>query len=98
MRRQVVATALAIGLAVAAMVGGLAACRDDEPAPPAGSGVTREPCPNAVDRAKGCVYLGLITDPGAGPQAVAFTDAQQRFWDRVNKAGGIGGYEIDAVT
>jgi ABC-type branched-subunit amino acid transport system substrate-binding protein len=29
---------------------------------------------------------------------VPITDAQKAFWDRVNKAGGIGGYEIDVTT
>jgi len=96
MRRQLIAAGLAVVLAGAAAAG-LAACREDKPAASAGSGVTREPCPDAVDRAKGCIYLGFISDL-RNADAAAFTDAQQRFWNRVNRAGGIGGYEIDAVT
>jgi ABC-type branched-subunit amino acid transport system substrate-binding protein len=89
------------------VAGSLAACRgsgDDD----AGSGetktevgVTKEACPNAIDKAKGCIYLGLISDLTVGPfkaLAVPITEAQKKFWERVNKAGGIGGYEIDAVT
>ncbi|MEV5407728.1 ABC transporter substrate-binding protein [Thermopolyspora sp. NPDC052614] len=63
------------------------------------TGVTREPCPIAVDKNKGCIYLGTISDLTAGPfaaLAVPITQAQKAFWDRVNKAGGIGGkYEVD---
>lgn len=98
MRRKLIAAVLAVGLAGAGLAVGLAArTGDDEPAEAAGRGVTREPCPRAVDRAKGCIYLGFISDLRT-PQAAAITDAQQRFWDRVNRAGGIGGYEIDAET
>jgi ABC-type branched-subunit amino acid transport system substrate-binding protein len=90
------------------VAGSLAACRggDDESGGGSGEtktevGVTKEPCPNAIDKAKGCIYLGLISDLTVGPfraLAVPITDAQKKFWERVNKAGGIGGYEIDAVT
>ena len=41
---------------------------------------------------------GIISDLTVGPfkaLAVPITDAQKKFWERVNKAGGIGGYEID---
>ena len=66
------------------------------------TGVTREPCPQAVDENKGCIYLGTISDLTAGPfaaLAVPITQAQKAFWDRVNKAGGIGGrYEVDVQT
>lgn len=61
-------------------------------------GVTKEACPAAVDKAKGCIYLGTISDLTVGPfapLAVPITKAQAAFWNRVNKAGGIGGYEID---
>jgi ABC-type branched-subunit amino acid transport system substrate-binding protein len=98
MRRQLIAVVLAVGLAGAALAGGLAACTgDDEPAEVTGRGVTREPCPRAVDRTKGCIYLGFISDL-RNPNAAALTHAQQRFWDRVNRAGGIGGHEVDAET
>src|SRR5829696_1533487 len=64
-------------------------------------GVTSEPCPQAVDKSKGCIYLGTISDLTEGPfkaLAVPITDSQKAFWKRVNDAGGIGGYEIDVTT
>ncbi len=63
-------------------------------------GVTKEACPEAVDKAKGCIYLGIISDLTEGPfkaLAVPITDAQKAFWKRVNQAGGIGGYEVDVT-
>ena len=63
-------------------------------------GVTDEPCPKAIDATKGCIYLGTISDLTVGPfapLAVPITKAQAAFWNRVNKAGGIGGYEIDVT-
>jgi ABC-type branched-subunit amino acid transport system substrate-binding protein len=63
-------------------------------------GVTSEPCPNAVDQNKGCIYLGIISDLTAGPfraLAVPITDAQKAFWKRVNANGGIGDYEVDVT-
>ncbi|GAA0432279.1 branched-chain amino acid ABC transporter substrate-binding protein [Acrocarpospora corrugata] len=69
---------------------------------PVTAGVTREPCPKAVDQAKGCIYLGTVSDLTAGPfaaQAVPITKAQSVFWARVNQAGGVGGkYEVDVDT
>ncbi|MBN6054337.1 ABC transporter substrate-binding protein [Nonomuraea sp. RK-328] len=65
-------------------------------------GVTAEPCPSAVDKKKGCIYLGTVSDLTSGPfaaLAVPITDAQKAFWARVNKAGGIGGkFEVDVTT
>jgi len=64
-------------------------------------GVTNEACPQAIDKTKGCIYLGTISDLTEGPfkaLAVPITDAQKAFWKRVNEAGGIGGYEVDVVT
>ncbi len=64
-------------------------------------GVTNEPCPQAVDRNKGCIYLGSISDLTEGPfkaLAVPITDAQKAFWKRVNERGGIGDYEVDVST
>jgi ABC-type branched-subunit amino acid transport system substrate-binding protein len=64
-------------------------------------GVTDEPCPQAIDDSKGCIYLGTISDLTEGPfkaLAVPITDAQKAFWGRVNEQGGIGGYEIDVTT
>jgi ABC-type branched-subunit amino acid transport system substrate-binding protein len=83
----------------------LAACRGGEEAT-SGSGVktdvgvTSEPCPSAVDKNKGCIYLGIISDLTEGPfraLAVPITDAQKAFWKRVNTQGGIGGYEVDVT-
>lgn len=64
-------------------------------------GVTAEPCPEAVDKTKGCIYLGTISDLTEGPfkgLAVPITDAQKAFWKRVNQQGGIGGYEVDVTS
>jgi len=64
-------------------------------------GVTNEPCAQAIDTNKGCIYLGTISDLTEGPfkaLAVPITDAQKVFWRRVNEQGGIGGYEIDVTT
>ena len=65
-----------------------------------GTGVTSEPCPDAVDESKGCIYLGIISDltgvfAGVG---VPLTDGGQAFWKRVNEEGGIGDYEVDVTT
>ena len=104
-RRSMVA-ALAVPLAVALAVAG---CRAQESATPQTGkegtkvdfGVTNEPCPQAIDTSKGCIYLGTISDLTEGPfkaLAVPITDAQKAFWRRVNEQGGIGGYEIDVTT
>jgi ABC-type branched-subunit amino acid transport system substrate-binding protein len=64
-------------------------------------GVTNEACPQAIDKNKGCIYLGTISDLTEGPfkaLAVPITEAQKAFWKRVNQAGGIGGYEVDVTT
>jgi ABC-type branched-subunit amino acid transport system substrate-binding protein len=100
-RRNVVAV-----LAVVLAAGG---CRSqDSTTPQTGKegnkvdfGVTDEPCPQAIDTSKGCIYLGTISDLTEGPfkaLAVPLTDAQKAFWRRVNEQGGIGGYEIDVTT
>ncbi|MFI9558202.1 ABC transporter substrate-binding protein [Nonomuraea endophytica] len=92
------------GVTFVAIVAVLSACGvirgDDEGSKGAvTTGVTREPCPLAVDKNKGCIYLGTISDLTQGPfaaLAVPITDAQKAFWKRVNTAGGIGGkYEVD---
>lgn len=87
------------------LVGGLTGCRGGDSEGSDGTatdiGVTKEPCPSAVDKAKGCIYLGSISDLTVGPfkaLAVPITEAQKAFWKRVNTQGGIGGYEIDAET
>ncbi len=64
-------------------------------------GVTSEPCPDAVDAEKGCIYLGVISDL-TGPVAslgIPAAEAVKAFWQRVNENGGIAGkYEVDATT
>jgi ABC-type branched-subunit amino acid transport system substrate-binding protein len=63
-------------------------------------GVTKEPCPEAVNKNKGCIYLGTISDLTEGPfkaLAVPITDSQKAFWKRVNQNGGIGNYEVDVT-
>ncbi|WP_406281324.1 ABC transporter substrate-binding protein [Nocardia sp. NBC_00881] len=65
-------------------------------------GVTSDPCPNAVDTSKGCIYLGVLSDLTSGPFAALGKDinnGQLAFWRAVNAAGGIGGkYEVDIAT
>src|SRR5262245_8041858 len=60
-------------------------------------GVTSEPCPNAVNKDHGCIYLGTISDLTEGPfaaLAVPITNAQKAFWKKVNTDGGIGDYDV----
>ncbi len=85
----------------------LVGCRNDAPQTQEGEsgvkfdvGVTKEPCPAAIDKAKGCIYLGSISDLTEGPfkaLGVPITESQKAFWKRVNEAGGIGAYEVDAT-
>src|SRR5262249_37591101 len=63
-------------------------------------GVTKEACPQAVNPNHGCIYLGTISDLTNGPfaaLAVPITASQKAFWNRVNKAGGIGNYDVDVT-
>jgi ABC-type branched-subunit amino acid transport system substrate-binding protein len=92
-------------VAAVVLAGGLAGCRSNESGGGGGTaaapGVTKEACPNAVDKAKGCIYLGIISDLTEGPfkaLAVPITESQKAFWARVNKNGGIGNYEVDVTT
>ncbi|HEX6872563.1 MAG TPA: ABC transporter substrate-binding protein, partial [Micromonosporaceae bacterium] len=104
-KRRYGTTALAAMLVLA---GSLAGCRGsdntggtDASGIKTDVGVTKEPCPQATDKSKGCIYLGTISDLTVGPfapLAVPITNAQKAFWNRVNKQGGIGGYEIDVTT
>ncbi|WP_328994972.1 ABC transporter substrate-binding protein [Kribbella sp. NBC_01245] len=101
MRRS--SRAIAVGLVAAVLA--VAGCRNDAPETQQGTegvkfdvGVTKEPCPEAVDKARGCIYLGVISDLTEGPfkaLAVPVTEGQKAFWKRVNASGGIGGYEVD---
>lgn len=65
------------------------------------TGITKEPCPEAVNPKNGCIYLGALSDLTVGPfaaLAVPITDAQKAFWKRVNEDGGIGGkYDVDVT-
>jgi ABC-type branched-subunit amino acid transport system substrate-binding protein len=96
---------LAYGAVTLLLSASLTACRGgdattDESGLKTGVGVTSDPCPEAVDRNKGCIYLGIISDLTEGPfraLAVPITDAQKAFWKRVNTAGGIGDYEVDVT-
>ena len=73
---------------VAAVLAVLAGCRNDAPETQEGSegvkfdvGVTTDPCPSAVDKTKGCIYLGSISDLTEGPfkaLGVPITDARRR--------------------
>jgi len=62
-------------------------------------GITGAPCPDAVNRDNGCIYLGTLTDLSGPFKAVSAeaTRAQEAFWRRVNQQGGIGGYDIDVT-
>ncbi|REE95091.1 amino acid/amide ABC transporter substrate-binding protein (HAAT family) [Thermomonospora umbrina] len=93
-----------LGSVIAVLVLGLSGCggssNDAASAAPGAPGVTREPCPQAIDKEKGCIYLGIISDLTQGPfheQGVPITRAQQAFWRRVNQQGGVGGYEVDVT-
>lgn len=82
---------------------GLSACGGggtEKGSPAATPGVTKEPCPQAIDKTRGCIYLGIISDLSTGPfhaLGIPTTKAQQAFWRRVNQQGGIGGHEIDVT-
>lgn len=59
-------------------------------------GVTPAPCPDAVNEGNGCIYLGVITDL-SGPFAGfggPITTAQEDFWNALNEAGGIEGFDV----
>jgi ABC-type branched-subunit amino acid transport system substrate-binding protein len=96
---------LALVLASALVGASLTACRGGETTTDTSGvktdiGVTKEPCPQAINKNKGCIYLGTISDLTDGPfhaLAVPITDAQKAFWKRVNAAGGIGNYEVDVT-
>ncbi|MFB4317840.1 ABC transporter substrate-binding protein [Actinomadura sp. 21ATH] len=93
--------ALLAGTALLALLAaGCGGAGDDGSASPA-PGVTGKPCPQPVNKDNGCIYLGIVSDLSAGPfksLGVPLTRAQQAFWDRINRQGGIGGYDIDART
>lgn len=66
-----------------------------------GQGVTAEPCPDSPNPDNGCIYLGVLSDLTEGPFAALarpITDAQVDFWDQINAAGGLDGYDVDINT
>ncbi len=66
-----------------------------------GAGITSDACPDAVNADNGCIYLGVLSDLTEGPfaaLAVPITDGQRAFWQKVNEAGGISGYDVDIDT
>ena len=97
---------VAVGLVAAVLA--VAGCRNDAPeTQEAGEGVkfdvgvTTEPCPEAVDQAKGCIYLGVDLGPDRGPvqgaRAYRSPRARRRSGSGSTTAGGIGGFEVDVV-
>ncbi|MBH0775604.1 ABC transporter substrate-binding protein [Nocardia bovistercoris] len=86
------------GAAVPLITGLILAACSTEPDRNAGPGVTSAPCPQAVHKDTGCIYLGVLSALGGGPYAVlgkSLQEGQIAFWNEVNKAGGIDGYEVD---
>lgn len=64
-------------------------------------GVTTEPCKDTPNLTKGCIYLGSLSDLTSGPfkaLAVPITEAQKKFWEKTNKAGGLDGWGVDVTT
>lgn len=60
-------------------------------------GVTEAPCADAVNADNGCIYLGVISDLTVGPFAPVAIPAVRgllAFWDEINGAGGIGGFDV----
>ena len=87
-----------VGLLGLALLAGACTDDDDDAVVETGTGVTAEPCPNAVNDDNGCIYLGVLSDLTQGPFAAMATEAvegQRDFWRRVNEQGGIDGYDID---
>ncbi|MFN3601428.1 MAG: ABC transporter substrate-binding protein [Dietzia sp.] len=86
------------GLSAIALV--LAGCGRDDGGDTEVAGVTEEPCPQAIDESKGCIYLGAITDLTGpfSPIGAPMIEGSQAYWQNVNENGGIGDYEVDMVT
>jgi ABC-type branched-subunit amino acid transport system substrate-binding protein len=62
-------------------------------------GVTEEPCEGG-NPDNGCIYLGVISDLSDGPFAALAIPAVagvQEFWNTVNAAGGVAGFDV-AIT
>ncbi len=102
-RRGFVRAAALPALAAMLLAVGCSSVEDDAGADGStGPGVTKEPCPNAIDKAKGCIYLGSLNDLEGGAFSVigqAVNAGQTDFWKKVNESGGIDGkYEVDLAT
>ncbi|MFC4375125.1 ABC transporter substrate-binding protein [Nocardia halotolerans] len=66
-----------------------------------GPGVSSAPCPGSVHKDRGCLYLGVLSDLENGPFSAlgaSMHEGQLAFWNAVNEAGGIGGYDVDIST
>ena len=60
-------------------------------------GVTAAPCDDAVNAGNGCIYLGVISDLTIGPfsaLAIPAVGGLRAFWNEVNGAGGISGFDV----
>lgn len=89
--------ALAVGIATTVLLAGCGRGGDDSEA---STGVTTKPCPEAVNKDNGCIYLGTLSDLTKGPYAALAAPnsaAQKAFWDQVNENGGVGGYDVDVT-
>ncbi len=98
--RRLAVLALASSLVLAGCGRDSADSNDDGGEAATGPGVTSEPCPEAVDDSKGCIYLGAITDL-TGPFSaigIPLQDGAEAFWAWVNENGGVGDYEVDVTT
>lgn len=101
-RRVLAALAVsALGLAGCSAVDDKASSSGSAGSIKIGPGVTKEPCPKAINKSNGCIYLGVLSDLTEGPfapLAVIITDAQRAYWKKVNESGGISGFEVDIDT
>lgn len=101
------AGALSIVVVLAgACTGEVDAPQDATPSPAGGPsravafdvGVTEDACPEAVNPDNGCIYLGTISVLSGDAHARdgrRISEAQAAFWQRVNRSGGIGGFDVD---
>ncbi|QNG19075.1 ABC transporter substrate-binding protein [Rhodococcus triatomae] len=93
--------ALAVPAIAAVVFAGACSTVEESDEETIGTGVTSEPCPDAVNPDNGCIYLGVLSDLEGGPVAalaVPMNEGQIAFWRTVNENGGIGGYDIDVTA
>ncbi|HEY5857061.1 MAG TPA: ABC transporter substrate-binding protein [Aldersonia sp.] len=101
MHRRWYAKAAVVPALAGLLVASACTSAEDESTGATGPGVTDEPCPDAVNPDKGCIYLGSLNDLEGGPFTVLgqpINQAQLDFWKQVNQAGGIGDYEINLAA